>query len=627
MNQGNAGLLALCILLGGIAFGVLFVAPRFMGANEATVETNERAATVPEETTEPASEAADVGPERTTQKQGRAAESDDGTGSEDDAVADVAQDEPGLTDLSQLAASGKTDRAGQPADGPAFDVLRVEPDGSAVIAGRADPGKRLDVMNGSDVIDSTKVGPSGDFAIVLKDRLAPGDYQLTLRVTGETGTSETSEEVATITIPADRGGDLLAMVTKPGEASRIVAAPDRSGGDAPAPAQAPGGSQGPAADERSLEGEQGEMPAQGDAPAPAGSQEGIQEDIASRVMADDDASPDEMAEPENDEAGAPEVAAAQTDADGEASASAAGSSGAASAADGNREAGVRIEAVEVEVDRLFVTGSAPTGGTVRVYANDALVGDDAVGEGGRFLVEGRVPLDVGEHDIRADFIDDGRVVARAIVPFHRPEGQSAAAVAALEDDAVLSLATPVDEPGEGERSEASSVPRSDDEGTPTTSASADDAAIVPADGEAEEARVAASPTTADRSAAEPREPDVSEPSANSVEEAVDSIETEVAVAPVGAESSDETTPEEPVTVQQEALQPTDASVIIRRGDTLWQISRRVYGQGVRYTTIYMANQEQIADPDRILPGQIFSVPDEALENAEELHRQRMLSDR
>jgi len=56
------------------------------------------------------------------------------------------------------------------------------------------------------------------------------------------------------------------------------------------------------------------------------------------------------------------------------------------------------------------------------------------------------------------------------------------------------------------------------------------------------------------------------------------------------------------------LQPVDGSVIIRRGDTLWRISRRVYGRGVRFSTIYLANQDQIADPDRIWPGQVFSVP-------------------
>jgi nucleoid-associated protein YgaU len=57
------------------------------------------------------------------------------------------------------------------------------------------------------------------------------------------------------------------------------------------------------------------------------------------------------------------------------------------------------------------------------------------------------------------------------------------------------------------------------------------------------------------------------------------------------------------------LQNVDGSVIIRRGDSLWQISRRTYGAGMRYTTIYLANKEQIRNPDMIYPGQIFALPE------------------
>ncbi|MDB5612440.1 MAG: hypothetical protein JWQ22_93 [Devosia sp.] len=48
--------------------------------------------------------------------------------------------------------------------------------------------------------------------------------------------------------------------------------------------------------------------------------------------------------------------------------------------------------------------------------------------------------------------------------------------------------------------------------------------------------------------------------------------------------------------------------IIRRGDNLWTIARRVYGEGMRYTTIYEANTGQIRDPNRIYPGQVFELP-------------------
>ncbi|MFK0693027.1 LysM peptidoglycan-binding domain-containing protein, partial [Mesorhizobium sp. IMUNJ 23033] len=72
------------------------------------------------------------------------------------------------------------------------------------------------------------------------------------------------------------------------------------------------------------------------------------------------------------------------------------------------------------------------------------------------------------------------------------------------------------------------------------------------------------------------------------------------------------TPAVPETVAPK-LEPADSAVIIRRNDTLWRISRRVYGRGVRYSTIYLANQDQIRNPDRIWPGQVFKVPQKSKE--------------
>ena len=63
----------------------------------------------------------------------------------------------------------------------------------------------------------------------------------------------------------------------------------------------------------------------------------------------------------------------------------------------------------------------------------------------------------------------------------------------------------------------------------------------------------------------------------------------------------------------ETLAAEAGNVIIRRGDTLWEISQRVYGNGLRYSAIYLANQTQIANPDRIWPGQVFKVPQQTAE--------------
>jgi nucleoid-associated protein YgaU len=51
------------------------------------------------------------------------------------------------------------------------------------------------------------------------------------------------------------------------------------------------------------------------------------------------------------------------------------------------------------------------------------------------------------------------------------------------------------------------------------------------------------------------------------------------------------------------------SIIIRTGDNLWTISQRRYGEGLRYTTIYQANKDQIRNPDLIYPGQVFMMPE------------------
>jgi nucleoid-associated protein YgaU len=55
-----------------------------------------------------------------------------------------------------------------------------------------------------------------------------------------------------------------------------------------------------------------------------------------------------------------------------------------------------------------------------------------------------------------------------------------------------------------------------------------------------------------------------------------------------------------------------SAVIIRRGDSLWTVARRNYGAGIRYTTIFDANRDQVRNPHRIYPGQVLKIPEEAL---------------
>lgn len=47
---------------------------------------------------------------------------------------------------------------------------------------------------------------------------------------------------------------------------------------------------------------------------------------------------------------------------------------------------------------------------------------------------------------------------------------------------------------------------------------------------------------------------------------------------------------------------------VKRGDCLWNIAKRFYGNGAKYTKIYDANTNKIANPNLIYPGQVFVIP-------------------
>lgn len=61
--------------------------------------------------------------------------------------------------------------------------------------------------------------------------------------------------------------------------------------------------------------------------------------------------------------------------------------------------------------------------------------------------------------------------------------------------------------------------------------------------------------------------------------------------------------------------PSSASTVavrthtVKKGDNLWAISRKYYGNGKYYTRIYEANRDKLAKPDSIIyPGQVFIIP-------------------
>ncbi|MBY5535971.1 LysM peptidoglycan-binding domain-containing protein [Rhizobium leguminosarum] len=513
-----------------------------------------------------------------------------------DALAAIAKAEVALTGAPETAPGTNTAAENTGPKLPAFDVLRVEPDGSTVIAGSAEPNGKLEVLDGEKVVTTANVDASGDFAAVLDDPLPAGDHQLVLKFTGKDGKSTLSEEVATISVPKDgNGANLLAMVSKPGTASRIITAPKAGTevADASNPMAPPAA---PAATSAAT----GELALQ---------------------------TPNLTATPSGGADTAPAIPGT-------------------AAPDKTNVPDVMVNAVEIEGNKIFIAGTTRSNAKVIGYADDRLVGQDTAGSDGHFVIDGVVALSVGDHKIRVDVVDSaGKVIVRAAVNFNRPAGDQVR---------VAAQSAPAEANG------ASSMVLLDEGELGKLKAEVGKAFGLLkglfADGKlpgAEQLAAARSATEfALRSVADFRPaadaPDAfrqtsgsaSQVAGNALKllqglpgdaksvgaalEKLGGMIAELTAAPApAAPSANDVGSNQPKTIEQAPLTANNAAVIIRRGDTLWQISRRTYGLGVRYTTIYIANEDKIINPDRIRPGQIFGLPKDVLPNAEELHRKRM----
>ncbi|MBY3154065.1 LysM peptidoglycan-binding domain-containing protein [Rhizobium laguerreae] len=513
-----------------------------------------------------------------------------------DALAAIATAEVALTGAPETAPGANTAAESTGPKLPAFDVLRVEPDGSTVIAGSAEPNGKLEVLDGEKVVTTANVDASGDFAAVLDDPLPAGDHQLVLKFTGKDGKSTLSEEVATISVPKDgNGANLLAMVSKPGTASRIITAP--KAGTEVADASNP---MAPPAAPAATSAASGELALQ---------------------------TPNLTATPSGGADTAPAIPGT-------------------AAPDKTNVPDVMVNAVEIEGNKIFIAGTTRSNAKVIGYADDRLVGQDTAGSDGHFVIDGVVALSVGDHKIRVDVVDPaGKVIVRAAVNFNRPAGDQVR---------VAAQSAPAEANG------ASSMVLLDEGELGKLKAEVGKAFGLLkglfADGKlpgAEQLAAARSATEfALRSVADFRPaadaPDAfrqtsgsaSQVAGNALKllqglpgdaksvgaalEKLGGMIAELTAAPAPATpSANDVGSNQPKTIEQAPLTANNAAVIIRRGDTLWQISRRTYGLGVRYTTIYIANEDKIINPDRIRPGQIFGLPKDVLPNAEELHRKRM----
>ena len=129
---------------------------------------------------------------------------------------------------------------------PSFDVVRVNPKGDAVIAGRAEPGAEVTIKDAGDVVGKVTADKRGEWVLVPEKPFPSGARQLSLQEKTTSGEEKSSKDVVVLFVPEKKPGGSgqqaeAVAVLSPREgqgASKILQAPApvTSGtGDSPKP--------------------------------------------------------------------------------------------------------------------------------------------------------------------------------------------------------------------------------------------------------------------------------------------------------------------------------------------------------------------------------------------------------
>ncbi|WP_291712366.1 LysM peptidoglycan-binding domain-containing protein [Bradyrhizobium sp.] len=92
---------------------------------------------------------------------------------------------------------------------PEFDIVRIEPSGEAVVAGRAAPGSTVELLRNGEPHDRAVAGQSGEFAMIPRP-LPHGTYDLTLRAKQPDGKEVTSRQ--SVAVALEEAADEKPMV-------------------------------------------------------------------------------------------------------------------------------------------------------------------------------------------------------------------------------------------------------------------------------------------------------------------------------------------------------------------------------------------------------------------------------
>ena len=545
---------------------------------------------------------------------------------------------------------------------PSFDVARFEAAGDGVMAGLAVPGASVELLANGVPIATTTASETGEWVIVLEKPLAPGNHDLSLRSTKDDDEPSFSEEFIAVVIPENPTGEVLVVASKPGQASEILARPETAGkseDDAPAMAEpsagqaedATGTDEMKVAKAEELAGDQPSSEPIGEteiAAAPADPQVAVEETTDSMAEA-------RMPTSEADTGGAAEVDAGEEVARADTPPT----------VDNQPEISTGAASNETPTESLAAAEPAPRREATESTAAKAQrkqsdEGDDASGQ----VAESATPAE-GADDIEVaakprdedrqatatpQAVDDASSAtvapsdAQALeevnkaakqdrLPATKPEFDASDEKPPLAAETIEQNAGEPDvEVAASDQSEQPDAPKPDQREADVT------LALDAVETEGEMVYAAGTGNPGSRVRVYVDNSLIGEATANNEGRWLLETPAEIPAGDVVVRADELKSNSSDVSQRAEvpfvkevdavALLPSSAtagggasesvkpgriagpkSVIIRSGDNLWTISRRVYGRGIRYTTIYRANDDQIRSPHRIYPGQVFVIPE------------------
>jgi nucleoid-associated protein YgaU len=303
----------------------------------------------------------------------------------------------------EVVAGAQDNRSGGSIEPPTFDIVRVEPDGNAVLAGLSPPGDRIEVLSDGRILARARANSAGEWALVLDQPLPAGGHQISVRsISEERETEIVSVQNVTVAVPETRNESAIVMLDQPGQPSTIWQSPAKTiRPDVPEESSDP--------DELDLIDRI--IPSQ-----PSGTEvETVPE--PERVSAEAENATDETSETEraHDDAG---------------------------------ETLVTIEAVETEGESdLLVSGASLPRASIRLFLDNKLLGETVAGPVGRWHFHASDIETEGRLKLRAEQLKyaGGPVIARREVPFERDPQIVGSLAANFDPGKVISHELRVDE--------------------------------------------------------------------------------------------------------------------------------------------------------------------------------------